>query len=226
MSSPGSGTPKPRPPRLGGLGGRLGRGRPKPSPAPAPPRTGWKPKGTPQSGGSGAPGTSGGGRPTSDRRTPPSRGGGARTTSRRPAQGANGGRQDGSDAKQGTKPGERRRLPRQFLPGGASRNDVDETGPDANGTKPDTPTVRGGGWNPAGYSAVDYFMLVPGFAIAYYGGRLVQECAVETSGRTAFFLWLMIGFWVTLATARWPTFRVLRWSWVLAGVLGAVWTPG
>jgi hypothetical protein len=69
-------------------------------------------------------------------------------------------------------------------------------------------------------------MLIPGAAVAYYGGRLVQQCATEASGRTAFFLWLMIGFWVTLSTARWPAFRMLRWAWVLAGVLGAVWTPG
>ncbi|MEU8131961.1 hypothetical protein [Streptodolium elevatio] len=222
MSSPGSGSPKPRSTRLG----RLGRGRPKPPPAPTPPRTGWKPKGAPQTGGSGGSGGSGGGRPAPERRTPPSRGGGARTTSRRPGQGSNGARQDGTDGKQGAKSGERRRLPRQFLPGGAARGDGAEDGPNAGGTRPDIPAVRGGGWNPAGYTAVDYFMLIPGFAVAYYGGQLVQECAVEASGRAAFFLWLMIGFWITLATAKWPTFRVLRWSWVLAGVLGAVWTPG
>ncbi|WP_436771890.1 hypothetical protein [Yinghuangia sp. YIM S09857] len=221
MSSPGSGSPK----RSGRLG-RLGRGRPKPAPAPAPPRTGWKPKGVPQSGGSGGVGGSGGGRPASDRRTPPSRGGGARTTARRTGQGANGRAQDGPDAKQGAKSSERRRLPRQLLPGGASRNDGADDGQNTGGPRPDVPAVRGGGWNPAGYTAVDYFMLIPGFAVAYYGGRLVQECAVEASGRAAFFLWLMIGFWITVATAKWPTFRVLRWSWVLAGVLGAVWTPG
>ncbi|MCF2526569.1 hypothetical protein [Yinghuangia soli] len=222
MSAPGSGgRPKPR---LGGLGGRLG-GKRKPAAAPAP-RTGWKPKGTPQSGGS-AGGGSGG--PAGPRRVPPSR-----TT---PGQGGGPARRPGAT---GGKPGtgggssERRRSPRQFLPGGARRETDAGTDPQdgADGgtnTRPGTPASGGGGgggWTGLGYTAVDYFMMLPGFAVAWYGGQLVQECAVEAGGKAAFALWFMIGFWVVLATARWPSFRMLRWAWVLAGVLGAFAVPG
>ncbi|MGA4541015.1 hypothetical protein ACPA54_13600 [Uniformispora flossi] len=224
MSTGNGGTGKPR---RSGMAGRLGRGRPAkpalPTPSPAPRRAGWKPKGSPQSP------VSGGGRATPGapvRRTPPSRTNGPRTGRPDPA----GGPVPGSTT---AKPKERRRIPRQFLPGGAARDDAapgaDEPGgptPDRN-TRPEPPGSGGGWqWSGGGYTAVDYFMLIPGAAVAWYGGRLVEQCAAEASGRTAFFLWLMIAFWVTVATARWPAFRMLRWAWVLAGVLGAVWTPG
>lgn len=220
MSTAGSGGPNRRStPRFGWGAGRRGA-RPTPSPPPSA-RPGWRPKGSPQkpssAGGSGGPGTGTGGPP---RRTPPSRGAGSR-----PKRGGT-----PAPADQNGTPGqgnERRRLPKQLLPGGLSRgagNDQDQQ--NGGGSGSDQSGTRGGWSMPGAYTAVDYFMMLPGFAVAYYGGQLVRDCAVEVNGMAAFALWLMIGFWVTLATARWPTFRMLRWAWVLAGVLGAIWTPG
>ncbi len=222
----------------GGNGKRFGWGagrrtpKPGPSPSPAPrPRPAWRPKGSPQTPGSPLSGATPGASPPR-RNAPPSRGTGPRTTrTSRPAgrgdadkQGAAGQTADGTAAgKAGGKNGQRRLLPGQLVPGRTNKADGEQTDPQGNG--PEQPTRSG--WSvPGTYTAVDYFMAIPGFAVAWYGGQLIRDCAAETRGMVAFALWLIIAFWVTLATARWPTLRMLRWAWVLAGVLGAVWTPG
>ncbi|NUU26133.1 MAG: hypothetical protein HOV68_32225 [Streptomycetaceae bacterium] len=112
-----------------------------------------------------------------------------------------------------------------MLPGGSARDGDDTDDPQGQGTGGTKPSAISRNWT-GGYTSVDYFMLLPGLVVAYFGGQLVRQCAVEAGGAAAIALWAMIGFWLVVGTARWPTFRVLRWSWALAGVLGAVWTPG
>jgi hypothetical protein len=114
-----------------------------------------------------------------------------------------------------------------LLPGGTSRGDASDTDPQGaqQGGSTPKPSAISRNWT-GGYTSVDYFMLLPGFAVAYFGGQLVRQCAVEAGGPAAIALWAMIGFWIVVGSARWSSLRVLRWSWALAGVLGAVWTPG
>lgn len=69
-------------------------------------------------------------------------------------------------------------------------------------------------------------MLFPAVLIAFFGSRVFLTCLEEAGKPAALCLWLMVGFWVALISMRWPSLRLLRWAWVLAGLIAAASVPG
>jgi hypothetical protein len=76
------------------------------------------------------------------------------------------------------------------------------------------------------WTAIDVAMLLPAALVVWFGAILLRSCAAEASGAAALCLWIMVAFWVTLLTARRPTLRMLRWGWVVAGLVAAASLPG
>ncbi|MET7303759.1 hypothetical protein [Embleya sp. NPDC005575] len=68
-------------------------------------------------------------------------------------------------------------------------------------------------------------MLVPAGFAAYYGAGLLVSCSSQASFMAAFCLWLMMGFWVVIVSAKWPLLRLMRWAWVLAGLMAGASIP-
>ncbi|MYW04562.1 hypothetical protein [Streptomyces sp. SID3343] len=92
------------------------------------------------------------------------------------------------------------------------------------------PPYMGGGGGDAGpsrgpFSGIDLIMLIPAAIAAWYGAGMFVLCAHEAGGRAAFFLWLMMGFWIVIVSAKWPLLRLMRWAWVLAGLMAAASIP-
>jgi hypothetical protein len=92
------------------------------------------------------------------------------------------------------------------------------------------PPFGGGGGGDAGpsrgpFSGIDLIMLIPAAIAAWYGAGMFVLCAEEAGGRAAFFLWLMMGFWIVIVSAKWPLLRLMRWAWVLAGLMAAASIP-
>ena len=84
-----------------------------------------------------------------------------------------------------------------------------------------------GGWMPGFgmFGRLDLVMLIPAGIAAYYGAGLLVSCADEAGGRAAFALWLMMGFWIVIVSAKWPLLRLMRWAWVLAGLMAGASIP-
>lgn len=84
-----------------------------------------------------------------------------------------------------------------------------------------------GGWMPGlgMFGRLDLVMLIPAGIAAYYGAGLLVSCADEAGGRAAFALWLMMGFWIVIVSAKWPLLRLMRWAWVLAGLMAGASIP-
>jgi hypothetical protein len=75
------------------------------------------------------------------------------------------------------------------------------------------------------FSGIDLIMLIPAALAAWFGAGLFVSCAEEAGGRAAFYLWLMMGFWIVIISAKWPLLRLMRWAWVLAGLMAAASIP-
>jgi hypothetical protein len=92
------------------------------------------------------------------------------------------------------------------------------------------PPYPGGGGGDAGpsrgpFSGIDLIMLIPAAIAAWYGAQMFILCAHEAGFRASFFLWLMMGFWIVIVSAKWPLLRLMRWAWVLAGLMAAASIP-
>ncbi|MFE5326913.1 hypothetical protein ACFRCG_11045 [Embleya sp. NPDC056575] len=75
------------------------------------------------------------------------------------------------------------------------------------------------------FSGTDLVMLVPTGLAAYYGAGLLVDCSHEAGFMAAFCLWLMAGFWIVIISAKWPLVRLMRWAWVLAGLMAGATIP-
>ncbi|MFI1384265.1 hypothetical protein [Embleya sp. NPDC020886] len=75
------------------------------------------------------------------------------------------------------------------------------------------------------FGGTDLIMLVPAGFAAYYGAGLLVSCSSEANFMAAFCLWLMMGFWIVIVSAKWPLLRLMRWAWVLAGLMAGASIP-
>ncbi|MFJ8747400.1 hypothetical protein ACIRL2_49720 [Embleya sp. NPDC127516] len=113
----------------------------------------------------------------------------------------------------------------------------DSTGPADSGTQggssgiPKVPAPFAGGTDGSTgssfgpFTGTDLAMLIPAGFAAYYGAGLLVSCSSEAGFMAAFCLWLMMGFWIVIVSAKWPLMRLMRWAWVLAGLMAGASIP-